>query len=666
MPALFRLLFPFSALSLAWLPAPLPAQTPAPGASLACSRLTHAGTDYRNSATAGQNYAGQDLSDANFSGTDLTGTTFENADLTGADLTGATLGYANGTATNFTSADLTDACLQGVMITGADSNPGADFQFATLDCTAITDTDISQAAFGPSITLHVPDMTCRTSFANTVMTCEFLPQWAQLDLGFADISACKDDLAGRDLTGAMMPGVQFGFYDLTGTVFTDAGLAGANFYSATLSKAVLQGADLQYATLSSVSADSADFSAQARLSGATMSFGDFSNASFNTAILESSDGVPAAAMSFGNFRGADFTQAAMVGVNLSGAALYDGTIMNSATIENANLTNANLWELQLPSAGLSGITFDYANLINANLSGATLNATSSYRATSLAKANLQGVDLSQAILGGVNMANAAVALDDGVPLFVLTQDVAGLTSDLNDKWLTAEIYQAFGQSGYAIAYCSSPQVTVLGSNAQWLIQLHQRNGVGPKGGTAYKVFLIEADNDGVAVSGMADETPTALFDVAGDFAAALNGQTIPRALMQGFESNDYTLPPCDGPKITPNRTRGYWDLSSLLTDTAVPVVGYTGFRIFDTGDDTLAVYGTNVTSIYQDDQGRLAFTATPVEPTNFYNASFSDSTVMPNGNTYGANQAAGLALSDMMIAPAPPAPPTCAPGSLGC
>jgi uncharacterized protein YjbI with pentapeptide repeats len=660
-------------LGLLFLPAPVRAQS-APsdggeGQSQACATVTHSGTDYRTAATAGQNFAGQDLTGADFRGTDLTGSDFEGATLTGADLSGATLGAANGQMTAFTNANLTNACLDGVTITGSSGAPGGDFQFANLTCAAITDSDLTAAVFGPLITAAAPGGSCRTSFAASKMTCEFLSQWKVLDLSYADVSACADQLAGLDLSDAVMVGVQFSYDDLTQTDFSGADVSSANFYSAVLSHAKFTGANLQYATLSSVTANSADFSNQARLSGATLSYGDFENASFATAILEQSNDIPGATLSFADFHGADFTQAAMVGVNLSGASLYDGTVMNSATIENANFSNATLWSLSLPKASLQGITFDYANLINANLAGATLAANGTYRAASLVKANLQGVDMTQTDLAGVNMANAAVALADGVPLFALTDGLDDLESDMDKGWLTAELASAFAGSGFAMPPCSSPGVTSVQAGS-WLVTLRQLTAIGPSS-ARYRDFVLTtlSGNDGVTgvtVNGVDNTGMAELFTVDGDFTQALNNKTLPRALYEAFQSNRYDLPACADPVITAHRASDSWTVETSLTDTTSSVVGYTGFNLVTLSDTELKVYGTQVTTLYQGTTGQLTFTTFTVAPTQFDTDYFSDTTVTPNGNTYGANLAAGVDLDSMMTAPSPPAPPACAPGSGMC
>ncbi|MBR1220840.1 pentapeptide repeat-containing protein [Bradyrhizobium sp. U87765 SZCCT0131] len=646
-----------------------PDEPPNKGQSYTCDNVSNSGTDFTHAATAGQNYAGQNLRNANFSGTNLAGTVFDGADLTGANLTGTTLGAANGQMTSFSQANLTNACLQGATIQGTTSAPGASFQFANLTCAAVTDSDITAAVFGPVITAAPTGGVCRTTFANTRMTCEFLAQWNVLDLSFADVSACKTQLAGLNLSGAVMVGVQFPYYNLAQTNFSNANLTAANFYSATLSNALFTAANLQFATLSSVVANSADFTGQARLSGATLSYGNFESAKFNNAVFEASNKIPGATMSFGNFHNANFTLAAMVGVNLSGSLLYDGTIMSSATIQNANLANTTLWNLALPNAKLSGITFDNANLINANLSGATLTNNGTYRPASMVKTNLQGVNLTSASLGGVNMTNAAVALQSGVPLFKQTANVSDLIGDLNKGWLTTELAQMFESNGFALSACDSPGVAVVQKNQTWNLALRQKKPVGPSG-DAYHDFILKAvvSNSvvtGLTVSGYADQVAKQLFSIDGDFTAALNAQTLPRAVLEAFDSAHYALPPCADPTIATFKVGNYWTVATNANSYVAPVVGYTGFKIVDTGGTQLQVYGTAITTVYQGDDGRLQFTSFTVATTRLNADSFTPTTVMPNGNTYGANLAANISLDDMLTAPTPPPPPTRAPGSAG-
>src|SRR6185503_18779314 len=230
---------------------PATAQALSQGQSYACNHLSLTGPNFTNAGTAGDSYSGQNLANANFAGTDLRGTQFQNADLTGADFTGAKLGVGtNGLETNFSGANLSNACLHAVTIAAGNAGaPGANFLYANLSCTAITSTDITAASFGPVITAAATGGVCRTSFAATIMTCEFLSQWPVLDLSYANISACTGSLAGMNLTGSVMIGVQMPYVNLRGTNFSAALLDRANLYSTTLVDAVFDGADLRYATL---------------------------------------------------------------------------------------------------------------------------------------------------------------------------------------------------------------------------------------------------------------------------------------------------------------------------------------------------------------------------------------------------------------------------------
>lgn len=664
--------------------------------SYACSNVTNSGPDYSASnpdgqpATVSQDFSGEDLDlrHANFSGADLRGSTFEGQDLTGANFTGAILGPdETGRPTSFSNTDLTDACFDQVEILGNPDGPlpaeQPDFQFAQFQCTALTRTDLRQADFGPAsepiadagpvaISGSDPAANCRTSFAGTLMTCGFVDQWAGMDLSYADIDACADDLAGQDFAGAIMTGVEFFYMDLSGSDFSGATLDNANLYAATLTNAVFTGADLRYATLSSVEASQAVFNEQAQLSGASLAYGNFEAASFRTAVLQEADGVPAASLSFANLHNADFTDAAMEAVNLSGALLYDGSLIKSASIQNSNLSNATLTSLDLSSANLSGVVFDYSNLINASLAGANLRAVGGDRAASLVKTNLQGVDLSDAQLQGINMTNAAVATEHGVPLFSINDDVDGLTDDLRTGNMTAELASAFENAGYALNPCVAPGIDVLDSTiGRWALRAEQR--VGPPG-QVYRAFALQAQRgDGPAMTGMSvagldseGVSSDPLFTIDGDFLQALNDRDVPRAVFSGFRSNRYALPRCSNPRIVSGVGPESWAIETPLAQTTTEVVGYTGFNIRGQDDGTLRVYGTQVTSVFQNDDGQLRFSVTSVTPTRIDASSFSNESICPNGVTYAANLAAGLSFEDMMTAPSPPPPPSCEPGSVMC
>jgi len=122
-------------------------------------------------------------------------------------------------------------------------------------------------------------------------------------------------LIGANLSGARMPGVNFGYSNLSNTTLAGADLRGANFASATLSPINLAGADLSDAEL-----------VEASLTG------DLSNANLQGANLGGAC-----------FRGCDLRGANFTGADLSHADLRY-TRLEKASFLGANLMLANLTE----------------------------------------------------------------------------------------------------------------------------------------------------------------------------------------------------------------------------------------------------------------------------------------------------------------------------------
>ena len=110
------------------------------------------------------------------------------------------------------------------------------------------------------------------------------------------------DLAKRNLRGAMLRDVSFGFADLSGADLSETEAYHAKFLSANLAGATLDGATLT----------EADFT-RANLTGASLKHADLRRAHFFRATLRDAD-----------FTGADLTGADLLNADLSGALWIDG------------------------------------------------------------------------------------------------------------------------------------------------------------------------------------------------------------------------------------------------------------------------------------------------------------------------------------------------------
>lgn len=624
-----------------------PAQEPDP-----CPEATHFGPDYSGQDLRNENFANQDLTGANFTGALLQGANFDDAVLSRADFRGAALGYSPdfNRATSFMRADLAVACFAKLVL------PEVRFHFADLGCTVFAGADVRGSEFGPVIEAAPPDGPCRTSFAGAFLNCEFIPQWKDLDLRAANVQSCFDRLAGADFSGGLMDGVVFSGLDLAETRWVGASLRRAYFVGSTLDDAVLSAADLRDAQLSGASAVRAKLDQQARLSGANLSGINLQAADLTGAVLQGADGLPAATLSLAFLGDAKLTDAQLTGVNLSHASFY-GELANAdnAVMTHVDFANANLGSADLTQGHLEGARLDGASLVNASLRGANLRPVEGVIGASLVQASLQGADMTEAELHGANLANAAVALDAGVPLFPVS---AGLAADLDREELSAEVVDAFAQHGIDLVPCIDPKVLVETTGGNWRIAL--RRAVGPAGAT-YRTFALRRVSGGVEVSGTTLlGAPVELFTAEGDYVEALDDGLLASGLLAAFRDAGYPLPPCANPWIGVVAAGASWELTEELSSANAASRGYTGFRLV-AEEGAIEVYGSLITVVRPDGAGQLTLQAVAVLPTQLAPSSFDDTTTCPNQRSYGANVAAGLSWKQMMTAVAPPKPPNCIP-----
>lgn len=620
-----------------------------------CPGATHAGTDYSGQDLKGHNFSNQDLRGANFTNAQLQGAVFSGADLTGADFTGASLGVVTtaGRATSFSRATLKDACFKDALILRT------DFQFADLACTVFAYNDLSTAVFGPIIKAAAPDGECRTSFVGSTLGCEFVPQWKDLELRQANVQNCAERLQGVDLSDGRLERVIFSGIDLQDARFDRAKLRGAFFLSSNLHRAVFSGADLRLAQLSRSDASEAVFDNQTQLSGSHMSGVNLQGADLTSAVLQAADGYPAADLSLAFMPDAVLTDAKLTGVNFSQGSFYGSLAKaDNATLEQADFSNANLGSIDLTQGRLAGAKLDAVNLVNANLTGADLRPTTGGIGSSLVSANLQGVDFSGAKLGSANLANAAVALDDGVPLFRAAQSLA---ADLDRKELTAEVVEAFSQAGRQLVACSNPQVQVDVTGIEWQIWLSSAVGPADQGAAKYRKFLLRKSGSTIDVKGLVTSAdPVLLFTTGSSYTATLDKELLASGLLSAFTGAGYRLPGCTNPWITVDTAGSRWRVRETLNAATVTGLGYTGYRLIDESD-AIQVYGSEITVVRPDGNGSLSMVAVPVQPTTLAASAFDDSTTCPNQNSYGANVASGISWKDMMTAVKPPSPPACIP-----
>jgi uncharacterized protein YjbI with pentapeptide repeats len=427
------------ALQANWLPgSAVLAQTP----PLACpaSPSGAPGQNFSGKDVSGMNFHGQDLTNANFSGATLKGTVFIGANLTGANFSNTRIlasDNEDARPTDFTNANLTAACFIGAQFQGR-----SYFTYAKLTCADFSQTDISvHAIFGPS-PLIFDHAACRPAFRASIMNCEFIDDWAHMDLSApgidrrTSVSACADRLAGRNFAGAQLASVSL----------AGARLDGANFAGADLSRAILDGASLQCVNPLGNDPQCTDLS-NARLQGASLNRANLSGAILYNAFLSNNENgnISEAAMltnahlknvnlSFAQLSGVDFTSANFYGDNpgLCGTRLsnHAGATRGCASAHQANMTdtrfnNAYLYGVDFSGATIKGASFTQAVLAGANFAGARIDTGTNGNRTSLRAAHLQGTNLDlAALLSEADLTDAFVDFRRGGNLMYINLDGA--------------------------------------------------------------------------------------------------------------------------------------------------------------------------------------------------------------------------------------------------
>lgn len=302
------------------------------------------GNDYHGLTISLCNFSSMDLRNANFKGATLLGVLFIKSNLAGADFSGAT--FWDGTDPSLPN-DFTFANLTGVKFIGAKFTGTTYFTHATVTCADFSQTILNNgnAVFGDLPLVMAPPQSCRTKFQQSTMNCEFVAQWAQLDLTGAVISACTAQLQtargkpGHDFSGGVYSGVVFDNLDLTGSKWGGAVLEHASFQGATLDNAT-------------------------GLNGTTGNPSRLSAAKFNDASVQNVD------MSNAQLYGADFTNANLTNSSLAGAFLSANTVAVPPIESAATFDGAHLKNVTLANAKLQSVSFNFASFYG-SFGGAT-------------------------------------------------------------------------------------------------------------------------------------------------------------------------------------------------------------------------------------------------------------------------------------------------------
>jgi uncharacterized protein YjbI with pentapeptide repeats len=430
--------------------APATSSGPAP----ACpASLVANGHDYHGLSLTMCNFTGQDLTKANFNGATLTGVIFIKTNLTGADLSGATFTDSGNAAlpTDFSFANLTNA-----QFIGAKFNSPTYLTYATMTCADFSQTDINNgnAIFGDSPLVIDTSQSCRTKFQQTTMNCEFVPQWKELDLTGAQISACASQLEtpagkpGHDFSGGIYSNVVFDNLDLTASTWTGAVLEHASFQGATLDNATgLSGTTATPSRLSAVKLNKASVQnvdlSNAQLYGAQCTNANLSNSSLAGSFLSANTGATPPIETAAVFDGAHLKNVNLADAKLQGAsfqfASFYGSFGGGAPSFPCK-TNCAQPGFTCDCATASGADLTGSNFSNAYLFGVDFTGSTT---------TINGTQFGSAVLTGASFAGAKFQVSGGAAPDFTKALLQGALFDSNANLVNTSLLNAFVDFGAA-------------------------------------------------------------------------------------------------------------------------------------------------------------------------------------------------------------------------
>lgn len=599
------------------------------------------GIDFTNVDLSGQDVSGVDFTGANFTGTNLTGTIFKGAILNNATFFGATL--------DGTSFD--GATLDGAIFTGANTilrtvNWGQPKSAQNINFSGCDGRGTKLV--GPSGKLIPCNQSnfSNANFSGATLSC----------LTLDDANLAGTIAAGANLTGSSLQRVTAHGANFCGAILDSANLTNGQLGAKALLFALTTNGTNYITELnnSNGKAVPSDIAAacKAQPNGIDVSNGivtvlvsgqswliSIGSIAYN--LLLSGDGSQLFVYRYGataaSFAGAALSNSICSGANFASVDLSN-SLWNSATadhtdLESANLTGSFLLETVFTQAQVSNTIFSNAVLIQAKFIGVQL------RNSSLTNAQLQGVDFTNANLINGNLYQAAIALPNGVPLFVMN---TSYISDLNSGNLTA-IAPVFTSQGYPLGSSAS-----FSTNADqgWLID-NSANTTPP----CIKTFAIDQS---LNVSD-ASNPNTILFTLPTAYQSYLAQAHPTRPLITYFQNQSYPL--SAQAAISPNVTT--WQITnSADAPVNLPVV-YELIAIVSEPDGFLHVYGSTLLWLKNAaaDSSNIAFGSTQGIQT-----AINSQTICPNGQPMSAFSANLYTWEQMMTCPNPLPPsflPTC-------
>lgn len=541
---------------------------------------------------SGQNLAGIDFTGTDFTGANLTNTIFDNCPMTNAHFDGATLAK-----TSFNGATLDGATFTGQQtvvsqVQWGQPKSAVGIQFtgcqgqgtqigasgAVIDCTGA---GLGSANFSGANLSKLNFSGCQAAGVILSEGCNCTSTVFD-GATLTGAVATRGNFNGASLQRVSAGGAVFVSTDLTGANLTQ-GQFGSKAFLFPIPESLVSDLDTHaFVTTGIISAFSArgirlapEASITVLNSGTSWRITDpvagrFSiiNAPDQSALDVFRIGAVAPAVFTGakmvntvatsaGFSSADFTGAAWTGGSATGA---------HADLETAVLADAYMVETDFTQAQIFGTSFVNSVLIQTKLQGSTIGPGEDGQPTNFSGAQLQGTQFAGSNLDGVLLGGAAVALAQGVPLFVMP---LSYQSDLTSQGLPT-VAKYFAQQGYPLGASAS-----IASAQAWSI-----DNSSDQQPNATKSFLVWNKSQNLGV--FDGSTNLFLFNLNENMVPFLKNPP-PQVLVRAFARNR-----CDLAATAVISPANFW-LITNSQDAPGPVV-YQSIKIF-AQTDGLHVYG---------------------------------------------------------------------------
>ena len=460
------------------------------------SKYTFDGVNFDNSVLYFALFGSAKLLGVTFKGCNLTSSAFGPTTVSTTEFDSAILDYSNLNQTEFVDVSFKDASIVFSLIKRATFS-STDFDSANLPKTIFSDSQFTKVSlkstnlkntkfirckfidtvFDGSSALETADFTdaqftgvsmrginATNAKINTPLNYNNSPDhmtnlkdatlpytilkkdWSYMDLEGATLTGLPEDLSNLNAIGAKIPGQTFQNVNFSGATLQDANLADATFVDCDLTGAVIN---------SGTNCDGTNFIGSI-----------FTNANMSGAQLGRTSDRDAAIFTRAYLTNVNLSSANLFQTNLSHAQLYgDQTNLDGANLQEADLTSSNLGSASFAGVTLSGAVLDNAVLTGCDMTNTVLSGTDTTSAASLVGASLQGADFTGAQLHDVNMTNAAVAMEKGVPLFSI--DAATYTADLDSGTLSDDLRNEFTTKNFPLT--NETKIDQTPSDSEWQV-----------------------------------------------------------------------------------------------------------------------------------------------------------------------------------------------------